>query len=670
MSSSSNTKILIKRSSLLDKPSSLLGGELAYSYSSNVFFIGTENGATLNVGGVYYTTQIDNSTSTNTASTLVRRDSNNGFYGALYGNANTATKLLDGRNFSIDGLDVESSAVGFDGTGAVVLQGNLKTTGVTSGTYGGQTEIPVITVDSKGRISYAANVSVATTLDIGADNGSNTVDLLTQTLQITGGVGITSTVVDQTITLDVDNTVVRSNTASMNQTIDGDITISGNLFVQGTQTIVDSNTVSVSDPLLLLAKDNTTDVWDIGTVGQYSPDGGDTILRTGIFRHAGDQQYYVFDGYTGDVTANTVNPADGSFNLATLHANLTAPTANITTVSLDGTAATITTSDSNVVLTPDNGTSALAGVQIAGNGYILGPDGSRNMALNYGSESGRAGLYRAQVYNDQESTNTTSGALIVSGGLGLAKNLNVGGNTAITGTLSAGLVADNTPTNIVYFNDSTGELSYGDSSVLNPHQISNGAYSMWISDTDGQVTAPGKILAAQSTGTSNGGFSFSGTEGGHDTGMFSATDGILDFYSNNVLSTRITDQQTDIYTNNSLMVSIGTGGLTTYNKITLANGSIVDDATNGSLAFGYRAGYDGSGDNAIMIGAYAGYSSGAAHSIVLNASGSDLSSATEGLFINPVRYTGTQDATYDGLMFYNSSTKEVRYSYTLDGGSF
>ena len=92
-----------------------------------------------------------------------------------------------------------------------------------------------------------------------------------------------------------------------------------------------------------------------------------------------------------------------------------------------------------------------------------------------------------------------------------------------------------------------------------------------------------------------------------------------------------------------------------------------------AVAIGERAGYGGTtsqGTYAIAIGAHAGHDNQAAYSIILNASGSNLNSSESGLFIDPVRYTDTQDGTYDGLMFYNSNTKEVRYSYTLDGGSF
>jgi hypothetical protein len=38
----------------------------------------------------------------------------------------------------------------------------LSTTGVTAGNYGGESNVSTISVDSKGRISYAANVAIDT----------------------------------------------------------------------------------------------------------------------------------------------------------------------------------------------------------------------------------------------------------------------------------------------------------------------------------------------------------------------------------------------------------------------------------------------------------------------------------------------------------------------------
>jgi hypothetical protein len=96
-------------------------------------------------------------------------------------------------------------------------------------------------------------------------------------------------------------------------------------------------------------------------------------------------------------------------------------------------------------------------------------------------------------------------------------------------------------------------------------------------------------------------------------------------------------------------------------------------ANTHSVAIGYQAGWYGEtgvGEYSIALGAFASKQYGFNNSIVLNASGTDLGANTSGLFVNPIRYTEQQDAEYDGLMFYNSDTKEVRYSYALDGGSF
>ena len=135
----SNTSILIKRSLSTGLPTSLNQGEFAYSYKSNTLFFGTPDGnGVVNVGGQYYTSTLDASTSQNTASTLVKRDAGGSFYGRLYGNANTATKLIDGRNFNIGGGDITSDFVGFDGTSAVTLNASLnEVPGLTAGYYGG-----------------------------------------------------------------------------------------------------------------------------------------------------------------------------------------------------------------------------------------------------------------------------------------------------------------------------------------------------------------------------------------------------------------------------------------------------------------------------------------------------------------------------------------------------
>jgi hypothetical protein len=76
----------------------------------------------------------------------------------------------------------------------------LRTSGVTSGTYGGSTNIPVIEVDGFGRITSAANVAVSTTINLSGGSGSGSVSG-GGTLTLSGGTGITTSVSSSTITI-------------------------------------------------------------------------------------------------------------------------------------------------------------------------------------------------------------------------------------------------------------------------------------------------------------------------------------------------------------------------------------------------------------------------------------------------------------------------------------
>jgi len=254
-----NTNILIKRSSSTGRPSSLAAGELAYSYQSNTLFLGTTagNGA-INVGGVYYTQAIDNATSAATGDTLVKRDASGnatftnitvtGFIsGTIDGVANSAVRLQTPRSFSVSGGDITAAGVNFDGTGAVTLNASLDAIpGLSAGSYGSSTAIPVVTVAANGRVTAISTQSISTSFGLSGDSGTTQIDG-GETLFVVGGAGITSAITANTITLDVDTTVVRSNTAITSQTIDGSVTIAGNLTVQGTQTTVNTNTLNVAD---------------------------------------------------------------------------------------------------------------------------------------------------------------------------------------------------------------------------------------------------------------------------------------------------------------------------------------------------------------------------------------------------------------------------------------
>jgi hypothetical protein len=77
--------------------------------------------------------------------------------------------------------------------------------------------------------------------------------------------------------------------------IGSNLTVIGNLVVEGSTTTVGTDTLTVKDPLIVLANNNTsTDAVDIGFYGKYTPSG--TTLYSGLFREALTGKYRLFKG--------------------------------------------------------------------------------------------------------------------------------------------------------------------------------------------------------------------------------------------------------------------------------------------------------------------------------------------------------------------------------------
>ena len=99
-------------------------------------------------------------------------------------------------------------------TAGTLSTSRLPGSGVTAGVYGGTTQIPVVTVDSVGRVTSAANVAVSTTISLGAGSGSGSV-AGGGTLTISGGNGISTSVTGSTYT--INNTGVNTISGTTNQ---------------------------------------------------------------------------------------------------------------------------------------------------------------------------------------------------------------------------------------------------------------------------------------------------------------------------------------------------------------------------------------------------------------------------------------------------------------------
>lgn len=91
--------------------------------------------------------------------------------------------------------------------GDTTINVTLDTVNSNVGSFGGTTKIPTFTVNGKGLVTAASEVDVATNLSIAGDSGTDTVSLLTDTLTFEGGTGITSTISNNKVKVDIDSTV-------------------------------------------------------------------------------------------------------------------------------------------------------------------------------------------------------------------------------------------------------------------------------------------------------------------------------------------------------------------------------------------------------------------------------------------------------------------------------
>jgi hypothetical protein len=320
------------------------------------------------------------------------------------------------------------------------------------------------------------NISGGTiTGNVAISNTLNSTSCTTGALTVAGGVGIAKDLYvggDAKIT---NNIIVYGS----NSFFYGNVIVTGNLGIQGTTFTISSNNVSYVDSIIELHTTANNDPLtiddgkDVGIRVHYYK-GSDKFAFFGWANDSGEFEYFsdgtetsgVFSGTYGTIKASkfrSMTTADAPFiiNSTTQVANLnsqyagTVTTAAQPTITSVGTLTSLTVSG---IIRPSTGNGQ--------NGIIFPTDpfggGGDVASIKYYANTGEAGILEIQTLNDsddniqltasgnvsvtgdRDSVSQSSGALVVNGGVGIAKNVNIGGATTVNGVTTIANSTDST----------------------------------------------------------------------------------------------------------------------------------------------------------------------------------------------------------------------------------
>tara|TARA_Y100000114_G_scaffold156934_1_gene186124 strand:- start:1939 stop:3048 length:1110 start_codon:yes stop_codon:yes gene_type:complete len=197
-----------------------------------------------------------------------------------------------------------------------------------------------------------------------------------------------------------------------NDTMSGNLTVTGNLTVNGTTTEVNSTTVTVDDPLIHFAQNNSADSVDIGFFGKYVE--SSTTKYAGLVRDASDSGKFILFAGNEAAPDTTVNTSGTGHSTATLKANIEG---NISSPTI--TSATIATqldmNGTELILDADADTSIHASsddqidIKIGGNDELKLTATAFSPATNAGQDLGTSSLKFSNLHiNSAVNTATIS----------------------------------------------------------------------------------------------------------------------------------------------------------------------------------------------------------------------------------------------------------------------
>ena len=309
--------------------------------------------------------------------------------------------------------DVDGSAT-MTNLGNTTINVTLDTVNGNVGQFGSQTSIPIITVNGKGLVTAVSTASVASTLNLAADTGTDGLSLLTETLTITGGEGIDTSINAATNTLTIAAELADTTNKGVASFDTNDFNVTSGA-VELKDTVV--KTITTDSGALTPASHSVS---ILGGEGIDVTHAGSVITVTGEDASTTNKGVASFNTNNFTVSSGAVSTKDITLGTSTLTNGSTTNSIaglqqlDVDNIRVDSNTISATNTNGSVVISP-NGTGSVdvSGKKITN---LAEPTADTDAATKYYVDAARSGLdVKASVHAATTANITLSGTQVVDG---------------------------------------------------------------------------------------------------------------------------------------------------------------------------------------------------------------------------------------------------------------